>query len=144
MLNPFFLFVLLCLGGFWFYVLNLPVSESPDNTTVVFGRAITPEQRRLGMITGLISHRKLHIKINRLSSIVSRNHNFWRLRLVHYFWCKVSYVIHNHEKITSSHVFMFSTALSCAHGLLRDCPVNRDDDELGFLQGGGMDIEEQV
>ncbi|CCI41670.1 unnamed protein product [Albugo candida] len=107
MLNPFFLFVLLCLGGFWFYVLNLPVSESPDNTTVVFGREITPEQRRLGMIT-----------VSFLVIII--------------FGGSVLFTI-----------FGASTALSCAHGLLRDCPVNRDDDELGFLQGGGMDIEEQ-
>ncbi|CAI5745303.1 unnamed protein product [Peronospora destructor] len=50
LLNPFFLFVLICLGGFWLYMSSTKADESPENPTKVMGRTVTPEQRQLGML----------------------------------------------------------------------------------------------
>jgi hypothetical protein len=47
LLNPMFLFAMMCLGGFWFYSSG---TAAEDGTVVLFGRPVTPEQRRLGMI----------------------------------------------------------------------------------------------
>ncbi|CAI5725819.1 unnamed protein product [Peronospora effusa] len=50
LLNPFFLFVLICLGGFWLYMSSATADESPENPTKIMGRTVTPEQRQLGML----------------------------------------------------------------------------------------------
>ncbi|KAK1948270.1 PRA1 family protein B5 [Phytophthora citrophthora] len=50
LLNPFFLFVLICLGGFWLYMSSATANESPENPTKIMGRTVTPEQRKLGML----------------------------------------------------------------------------------------------
>ncbi|CAI5711932.1 unnamed protein product [Hyaloperonospora brassicae] len=50
LLNPFFLFVLICLGGFWLYMTSATASETPENPTKIMGRTVTPDQRKLGML----------------------------------------------------------------------------------------------
>ncbi|CAH0477372.1 unnamed protein product [Peronospora belbahrii] len=50
LLNPFFLFVLICLSGFWIYMSSATANESPENPTKIMGRIVTPEQRKLGML----------------------------------------------------------------------------------------------
>ncbi|KAF4325053.1 hypothetical protein JM18_000916 [Phytophthora kernoviae] len=50
LLNPFFLFVLICLGGFWLYMSSATANESPENPTKIMGRTVTPDQRKLGML----------------------------------------------------------------------------------------------
>uniref|UniRef100_K3W702 PRA1 family protein n=1 Tax=Globisporangium ultimum (strain ATCC 200006 / CBS 805.95 / DAOM BR144) TaxID=431595 RepID=K3W702_GLOUD len=52
LLNPMFLFVLICLAGFWLYASSAAANETPENPMLVFGKPITPEQRKLGM-TGI-------------------------------------------------------------------------------------------
>ncbi|RLN95615.1 hypothetical protein BBJ28_00006849 [Nothophytophthora sp. Chile5] len=57
LLNPFFLFVLICLAGFWLYMSSATANETPDNPTKIMGRTVTPDQRKLGMLGALaISH----------------------------------------------------------------------------------------
>uniref|UniRef100_A0AAV1T5W4 PRA1 family protein n=1 Tax=Peronospora matthiolae TaxID=2874970 RepID=A0AAV1T5W4_9STRA len=50
LLNPFFLFVLICLGGFWLYMTSATANETPENPTKIMGRNVTPDQRKLGML----------------------------------------------------------------------------------------------
>lgn len=50
LLNPFFLFVLICLGGFWLYMSSATANELPDNPTKIMGRTVTPDQRKMGML----------------------------------------------------------------------------------------------
>lgn len=49
LLNPMFLFVLICLGGFWGYASSVAANETPENPMLVFGKPVTPEQRKLGL-----------------------------------------------------------------------------------------------
>ncbi|RLN93971.1 hypothetical protein BBJ28_00004091 [Nothophytophthora sp. Chile5] len=57
LLNPFFLFVLICLAGFWLYMSSATANETPENPTKIMGRTVTPDQRKLGMLGALaISH----------------------------------------------------------------------------------------
>jgi hypothetical protein len=55
LLNPFFLFVLICLGGFWLYMSSATANESPENPTKIMGRTVTPDQRKLGMLGGMLA-----------------------------------------------------------------------------------------
>ncbi|CAI5747354.1 unnamed protein product [Peronospora destructor] len=50
LLNPFFFFVLICLGGFWLDMSSATADESPENSTKIIGRTVTPEQRQLDML----------------------------------------------------------------------------------------------
>lgn len=50
LLNPVFLFVLICLAGFWFYVSSAAASETPEQPMTVFGKPISPDQRKIGMM----------------------------------------------------------------------------------------------
>lgn len=54
LLNPLFLFVLICLGGFWFYASSAAANETPENPMLVFGKPVSPEQRKLGMSASMI------------------------------------------------------------------------------------------
>lgn len=44
-----FLFVLICLAGFWLYASSAAANETAENPMVVFGKPVSPEQRKLGM-----------------------------------------------------------------------------------------------
>uniref|UniRef100_M4BI58 PRA1 family protein n=1 Tax=Hyaloperonospora arabidopsidis (strain Emoy2) TaxID=559515 RepID=M4BI58_HYAAE len=55
LLNPFFLFVLICLGGFWLYMTSATANETPENPTKIMGRTVTPDQRKLGMLGAALS-----------------------------------------------------------------------------------------
>ncbi|TDH64769.1 uncharacterized protein CCR75_001535 [Bremia lactucae] len=50
LLNPFFLFVLICLGGFWLYMSTATANDSPENPTKIMGHTVTPDQRKVGML----------------------------------------------------------------------------------------------
>ncbi|CEG49174.1 Prenylated rab acceptor 1 [Plasmopara halstedii] len=50
LLNPFFLFVLICLGGFWLYMSSATANESPENPTKIMGRTVSPDQRKIGLL----------------------------------------------------------------------------------------------
>lgn len=49
LLNPMFLFVLICVAGFWLYASSAAANETAENPMLVLGRPITPEQRKLGL-----------------------------------------------------------------------------------------------
>ncbi|DBA01279.1 TPA: hypothetical protein N0F65_001784 [Lagenidium giganteum] len=106
LLNPLFLFVLICLGGFWFYVASATANESPENPTMVFGRPVTPDQRKFGMYA-------------------------ITLALIVIFGGSILFTIS-----------VSSSALAISHAILRDCPVVREEDELGFLSDDAAKLAE--
>ncbi|KAJ0400153.1 hypothetical protein P43SY_007172 [Pythium insidiosum] len=107
LLNPVFLFVLICIGGFWLYGSSV-ASSDPNGTVVVFGRALTPEQRKMGQIA------------------VS-------LGVIVLFGGSILFTICS-----------ASAALATAHAILRDCPIVRNEDELGFLDENAAKVANTV
>ncbi|TMW60591.1 hypothetical protein Poli38472_000633 [Pythium oligandrum] len=106
LMNPLFLFVLMCLAGFWFYGSSAGTDE--QGQIIIMGRPVTPEQRKLGMTV-----------ISLVIIIVFGGSIFFSI-------CTAS------------------VALATAHAVLRDCPIVRDEDELGFLTGEANKIDDTV
>lgn len=62
LLNPVFLFVLICLAGFWFYVSSAAANETPEQPMKLFGRPVSPDQRKIGMIAGTLTRSLRYIR----------------------------------------------------------------------------------
>jgi hypothetical protein len=67
LLNPVFLFVLICLAGFWFYVSSAAASETPEQPMTVFGKPVSPDQRKIGMMGSTSTHASVAVSMGTIS-----------------------------------------------------------------------------
>ncbi|OQS04442.1 hypothetical protein THRCLA_03321 [Thraustotheca clavata] len=56
LMNPFFLFILMCIAAGWYYVAQITASETEENPFKIAGRPVNASQRNVGMlaITGIL------------------------------------------------------------------------------------------
>ncbi len=53
-MNPFFVFILLCIGAGWYYIAQAASNETEENPFKVMGRPINANQRNVGMLGGTL------------------------------------------------------------------------------------------
>ncbi|OQR93833.1 hypothetical protein ACHHYP_02195 [Achlya hypogyna] len=56
LMNPFFLFILMCIAAGWYYVAQITANETEENPFKLGGRPVNASQRNVGMlaITGIL------------------------------------------------------------------------------------------
>lgn len=59
-----FLFVLICLAGFWLYASSVAANETAENPMLVFGKPVSPEQRKLGLTGSTFRLPSVNIALN--------------------------------------------------------------------------------
>ncbi|EQC33637.1 hypothetical protein SDRG_08741 [Saprolegnia diclina VS20] len=56
LMNPFFLFILMCIAAGWYYVAQITANETEENPFKIGGRSVSASQRNVGMlaVTGVL------------------------------------------------------------------------------------------
>ncbi|RHY96854.1 hypothetical protein DYB37_004376 [Aphanomyces astaci] len=114
LMNPFFLFVLMCIAGGWYQNAQISTTETEENKFTVMGRPVDAAQRNMGLIG-----RTIPPSIPTSCSHVFGLHVVTAVLII-YFGGSVLFSIAS-----------MSALLSASHAFLRNSNIP-DDDDLGF------------